>query len=146
VKGIPIPVSIHRLDWRDQKQSSTRVSSRRVHHVVSFLNQHLKLQYGAQTLHVGPEFPDVVMGRAEENNITVLNDEASRQHAQIVYQRGQFLLNDLSTNGTYIKKEGLQPFHMRRDSIVLDGKGILSLGVLPEESANEIVQFELIQE
>jgi hypothetical protein len=63
-----------------------------------------------------------------------------------VYQRGQFLLNDLSTNGTYIKKEGLQPFHMRRDSIVLDGKGILSLGVLPEESANEIVQFELIQE
>ncbi|MGK0230250.1 MAG: hypothetical protein ACI9US_002925, partial [Gammaproteobacteria bacterium] len=31
-------------------------------------------------------------------------------------------------------------------SIVLDGKGILSLGVLPDESANEIVQFELIQD
>lgn len=146
VKGIPVPVAIHRLDWREQEQAATRVSNRREHHMVSAENQCLRLQYGPLTLQVGPDLSDVLMGRAEENHIAVLNDEASRQHAQILYRRGQFLLNDLSTNGTYVKKEGLQPFLVRRDSIVLDGKGILSLGVLPDESANEIVQFELIQD
>ncbi|MDB4223526.1 adenylate/guanylate cyclase domain-containing protein [Granulosicoccus sp.] len=146
VKGVPIPVAIHRLDWREQEQAATRVSNRGDYHRVSEVNQRLKLQYGALTLHAGIDCSDVMMGRAEENQIVVLNDEASRQHAQILYKRGQFLLQDLSTNGTYVKKDGLQAFHVRRDSIVLDGKGILSLGVLPDQSANEIVQFELIQD
>lgn len=146
VKGIPMPVAIHRLEWREQEQAATRVSNRREHHMVSIENQCLRLKYGPMTLQAGRDLTDVLMGRAEENHIAVLNDEASRQHAQILYRRGQFLLHDLSTNGTYVKKAGLQPFLVRRDSIVLDGKGILSLGVLPDESANEIVQFELIQD
>jgi adenylate cyclase len=106
---------------------------------VSEVNQRLKLQYGALTLYAGIDCSDVMMGWAEENQIVVLNDEASRQHAQILYKRGQFLLQDLSTNGTYVKKDGLQALHVLRDSIVLDGKGILSLGVLPDQSVNEIV-------
>ena len=146
VKGIPVPVAIHRLDWREQEQAATRVSNRGDYHTVPEVNQRLKLQYGAVTLYAGIDCSDVMMGRAEENQIAVLNDEASRQHAQILYKRGQFLLQDLSTNGTYVKKDGLRAFHVRRDSIVLDGKGILSLGVPPDQSANEIVQFELIQD
>lgn len=145
VKGIPVPVAIHRMDWREQEQAATRVSNRGDYHTVSEVNQRLKLQYGALTLYAGIDCSDVMMGRADENQIVVLNDEASRQHAQILYKRGQFLLQDLSTNGTYVKKDGLQAFHVRRDSIVLDGKGILSLGMLPDQSANEIIQFELIQ-
>lgn len=149
VKGVPEPVSIHRLHWREQAQSheqaATRVSNSSDNSPISDNNQRLKIQYGGHTLFLGLECTEIILGRADENDITVLNDEASRQHAQIVYKRGQFLLLDLSTNGTFVKKDGLQPFHVRRDSIVLDGKGILSLGVLPDESANEIVHFELIQ-
>jgi class 3 adenylate cyclase len=26
VKGVPVPVAIHRLDWREQEQAATRVS------------------------------------------------------------------------------------------------------------------------
>jgi adenylate cyclase len=141
-----VSLAIQRLDWQEQEQAATRVSNSREHHRVAAVNQCLRLQYGPLTLDAGPNYSDVWMGRAEENHIAVLNDEASRQHAQILYRRCQFLLHDLSTNGTYVKKEALQPFLVRRDSIVLDGKGILSLGVLPDESANEIVQFELIQD
>jgi adenylate cyclase len=141
-----VSLAIQRLDWQEQEQAATRVSNSREHHRVAAVNQCLRLQYGPLTLDAGPNYSDVLMGRAEENHIAVLNDEASRQHAQILYRRCQFLLHDLSTNGTYVKKEALQPFLVRRDSIVLDGKGILSLGVLPDESANEIVQFELIQD
>ena len=150
VKGVPVPVAIHRLDWREQEnqqtQAATRVASRDDYQLFSESNQRLKLQYGALIVHVSSDCADVMMGRSDDCQIAVLNDEASRQHAQILYKRGQFLLNDLSTNGTFVKKEGLQPFHVRRDSIVLDGKGVLSLGVLPDESANELVRFELIQD
>jgi len=147
VKGVPVPVAIHRLDWREQEEAATRIANRNDYdNKALHVKQRLKLQYGAHILYAGDDIESVVMGRAEDNQIAVLNDEASRQHAQILYKRGQFLLQDQSTNGTYVKKDGLQPFHVRRDSIVLDGKGILSLGVLPDDSANEIVHFELIQD
>lgn len=146
IRGAPAQLAIHRLDWRDHEQAVTRVSNRHDFYTASAENQRLKLHYGSVTLFAGPDCPDVMMGRAEENMIAVLNNEASRQHAQIVYKRGQFVLHDLSTNGTYVKKDGLLAFIVRRDSIVLDGKGVLSLGVLPDESANEIIHFELIQD
>ncbi len=145
VKGVPEPVAIHRMLWRDES-AATRLSSREDFLAAVSSNYRLKIEYGSTQLFAGIECADVCMGRAEDNQIAVLNDEASRKHAQILYRHGQFVLHDLSTNGTYVKKRGLQAFFVRRDSIVLDGQGVISLGVSPEASQNELIQFELIQD
>lgn len=44
-----------------------------------------------------------VLGREESSDIVIQDPEASRRHAQVGWQGGQFVLEDLgSTNGTYV--------------------------------------------
>lgn len=145
VKGMPDPVAVHRMLWRDES-AATRLSSSQDFLAALPSSNRLRLEYASIKLNAGQHCVDVFMGRSEENQIAVLNDEASRKHAHVQYRHGQFILHDLSTNGTYVKKQGLQAFFVHRDSIVLDGKGLISLGVSPEQSENEVIHFELIQE
>ncbi len=145
VKGVPESVAVHRMLWRDES-AATRLSSSEDFLAAVPSGNRMRLEYGSTRLDAGQRCVDVYMGRSEDNQIAVLNDEASRKHAHIQFRHGQFILRDLSTNGTYVKKQGLQAFFVHRDSIVLDGQGVISLGVSPELSKNEVIAFELIQE
>ncbi|MDM8532186.1 FHA domain-containing protein [Anaerolineales bacterium HSG25] len=60
-----------------------------------------------QGTQVGMSFPlsnsHTILGREEGINITLQDPEASRRHARVSWQGGQFVLEDLgSTNGTFI--------------------------------------------
>ena len=55
----------------------------------------------------GMSFPligaQIVVGREEGLNVTLQDPEASRRHARITWQAGQYVIEDLgSTNGTFI--------------------------------------------
>src|SRR6185503_9660301 len=68
---------------------------------------------------------ELTMGRADENDVVVRGTLISRIHARIEVARDRFLLIDQSTNGTFvINQEGQEAF-VRRDSIVLQGKGLI---------------------
>ncbi|MFK8076346.1 MAG: adenylate/guanylate cyclase domain-containing protein [Granulosicoccus sp.] len=144
VKGVPESVAVHRMLWRDES-AATRLSSSEDFLAALPSGNRMLLEYGSTRLNAGQHCIDVFMGRSEDNQIAVLNDEASRKHAHIQFRHGQFILRDLSTNGTYVRKQGLQAFFVHRDSIVLDGQGVISLGVSPELSKNEVIAFKLIQ-
>mmetsp|Transcript_41456 Transcript_41456/g.107412 ORF Transcript_41456/g.107412 Transcript_41456/m.107412 type:complete len:171 (-) Transcript_41456:147-659(-) len=50
------------------------------------------------------------IGRSRSNNLNLLHDDmVSRQHVEIVYERGHFYVADLeSSNGTYVNKTQLR--------------------------------------
>ncbi|RME70073.1 MAG: FHA domain-containing protein [Chloroflexi bacterium] len=60
-----------------------------------------------QGVQAGMRFPilahQVVLGREESTDITLQDPEASRRHALISWQGGQYVIEDLgSTNGTFV--------------------------------------------
>lgn len=146
VRGVPDAVNIHRLQWQEQSENMTRLATRLELADAAITEVRLRIQFHEQQLLAGPDCSDVKLGRAEDNDVAVFNDEASRHHAQILYRRGQFVLHDTSTNGTYVRKDALLPFMVRRDSIVLDGSGVISLGATPEQAGGQLIEFELLQQ
>lgn len=148
VRGVPDSIGVHRLQWQEQQQDTaiTQFASQPTQAFERPLNLRLRLQYGSATLHLGTECTEIHLGRAEDNQIAVSNDEASRRHAKINYRHGQFILHDESTNGTYVKKSATASFVVRRESIVLDGSGSLSLGVSPDLAHGSVIDFELMYE
>jgi class 3 adenylate cyclase len=86
---------------------------------------------------------DITMGRAEENDVVVKGTLISRLHARIEVLRDRFLLVDQSTNGTFVtNQEGKEAF-VRRDSVVLQGKGLIGLGKAPDANAPDVIRYQL---
>ncbi|MFK7853411.1 MAG: FHA domain-containing protein [Granulosicoccus sp.] len=144
VRGVPDAIEIHRLQWQEQASAVTQLASSEPAVSVDLANSRLRLEHGSINLNAGASLRDVSLGRAEDNDIAVLNDEASRHHARIAFRRGQFVLHDDSTNGTYVQKDSLLPFLVRRDSIVLDGRGLICLGAPPSDEDIDVIRFELV--
>ncbi len=145
VKGVPEMLTVHRLHWQDQPVAVTRLASRHEYEKSASPDQRLQIRHGNRIIYVGSEQVEISLGRASDNDIAVSNDEASRHHARIRFRHGQFLMQDESTNGTFVRKDALLPFLVRRDSIVLDGRGVLCLGASPEQLGAELIEFELLQ-
>lgn len=56
-----------------------------------------------------PEQGVLVLGRSRRCDLTIPSPDASRRHAEIVYQDGGYVLRDLgSTNGTYVNGRRVQ--------------------------------------
>ncbi|MGQ7844245.1 adenylate/guanylate cyclase domain-containing protein [Granulosicoccus sp. 3-233] len=145
VKGVAELLTVHRLHWQDQPVAVTRLASRQEFEKSTSPEQRLQIRHGNRIIYAGAEQVEISLGRASDNDIAVSNDEASRHHARIRFRNGQFLMQDESTNGTFVRKDSLLPFLVRRDSIVLDGRGVLCLGVSPEQTDAEMIEFELLQ-
>ncbi len=143
IRGTPELVAVHRMQWQEKPTAVTRLASRGDYGQALNLDLQLRVSHGSTVMHVGAAHIDVTLGRASNNDIAVTNDEASRHHAKIQYRHGQFLLLDESTNGTFVQKDSLAPFLVRRDSIVLDGAGIICLGAVPGENRVDQIEFEL---
>lgn len=146
VRGVPDPVQVHRLLWQEHPSAVTQLATEFQLPSSQRDNQRLSITYGPSQWSLGAGQPDIRLGRSSENDIAVSNKEASRHHAQIRFRHGQFVLHDESTNGTYVKKAALIPFLVRRDSIVLDGHGVMCLGAQPDLEDSELIKFELVQD
>ena len=85
----------------------------------------------------------LTIGRAEENDIVVQGNLISRIHARIEIARNKFLLVDQSTNGTFVTTQDGKEAFVRRDSVALQGKGMIGLGKLPEPNAPDAIRYQL---
>lgn len=74
------------------------------------------------------------IGREEEENDIVLTDESiSREHAEIIYQRGQFAVRDLdSTNGTFVNGRKTQQSRLEDGCEVAFGRVKFIFKVTPD--------------
>jgi pSer/pThr/pTyr-binding forkhead associated (FHA) protein len=85
----------------------------------------------------------LTLGRAEDNDIVVKGNLISRVHARIEMGRSKVVLVDQSTNGSFVvTQEGKESF-LRRDSVTLQGRGLIGLGRLPEPSAQDVIRYTL---
>jgi predicted component of type VI protein secretion system len=66
---------------------------------------------------------------------------ASRVHCKIECRRGKFFLADQSTNGTYVTIEGDAEILLKREQLMLRGRGLISLGHTCRAADAEIVAY-----
>jgi len=89
----------------------------------------LRLRFKGEELVVGEQGKaTITMGRADENDVVIKGNLISRVHARIDVARNRFVLVDESTNGTFIQQDVGEELYVRRDSTVLTGSGIISMG------------------
>jgi hypothetical protein len=103
--------------------------------------QRLRLRVGNNEVIVDESRPQIVIGRADENDVVIRGNLISRIHARIEISRHRFLLVDQSTNGTFVEVNGGEESFVRRDSIELEGAGMIGLGRVPEAESSQTIHF-----
>ena len=143
VKGVSELLQVYRIQWQDPDGSATAVARPFQHNLHQIQIATLELHMGSEHLHVDHAGQTISIGRAEENDLTIEGDRASRRHAHVAWAQGQFLLTDESTNGTFIKKNSTNPLFVRRETVVLDGQGMIGAGVVPQQGADKVIYFNV---
>ena len=108
----------------------------------------LKLIYRANIFVVDRAHASVQMGRGDNNDIVVVSLFASRVHARVEARDGQFVLVDLSSNGTFVlpdEESDMQPpeTRLRQEEMVLPGRGWLGMGRSAAQHGDHSVRFML---
>jgi len=123
----------------------------------------LKLIYRAHIYVVDSTHPALQMGRDDSNEIVVASLFASRLHARVEARDGQFVLTDLSSNGTFILLDvppGAQSdaqsdvqsaaesteVRLRQEAAVLSGRGWLGMGRSATTHGDHSVRFTVQSE
>lgn len=118
----------------------------------------LKLIYRANLFVVDRTHTSVQMGRGDNNDIVVASLFASRVHARVEARDGQFVLVDLSSNGTFVlvdenqadenRADGAEDaqgteVRLRQEEFVLKGRGWLGMGRSAAKHGDHSVRFML---
>jgi pSer/pThr/pTyr-binding forkhead associated (FHA) protein len=98
-----------------------------------------------QTIEVNDKRKNVIMGRAEDNDLVVKGNLISRIHAKIEMRRGKFVLVDQSTNGTFIQNLQGQETFVRRDTTELGSEGTIGLGRTEEPGSSLAIYYKTIE-
>ena len=88
----------------------------------------LYLTWGDQVYLVDSEQPVLSVGREDYNDLVIKCAWISRSHAQIENRNGVFMLNDKSTNGTFIYPSSAAPWHICKGEQPLVGEGFIIFG------------------
>ena len=121
--------------WQESRDDATVIVTR-----APLSNARLKLICGAREFLLGADQPSATLGRDPASDIVVMSPKASRVHGRIERRRDKFVLIDQSSNGTWVSQEGSAEVLVRREELVLRGRGRMSFGE-PQASASEWVTF-----
>ena len=103
----------------------------------------LRLAHGLQTILMDASLASVQMGRDAGHEIVIADKMASRLHGRIERRGDRYYYADLSTNGTYVTIEGDGETVVRRDQVMLRGRGRLCFGHTAADPGAEVVTFEV---
>jgi adenylate cyclase len=138
VKGKQDEIRIFEVIWQDS-DDLTALAARDATAVKP--ESSLVLTYGARTMKLGAGQMSVSLGRDAGNELVIPDKMASRVHCKIEYRRGNFFLVDQSTNGTYVTMAGDAEILVKREQVMLRGRGVISLGHTSTAAGAEIVSF-----
>lgn len=84
------------------------------------------------------------LGRDDSNDIVIVSLFASRIHARVQARDGQFVLTDLSSNGTFLlADEQTAERRLRQEETILSGRGWIGLGKSAARHGDHSVRFAL---
>ena len=138
VKGKQDEIRIFEVIWQDSDDLTTLASRESP---VSAHEPTLTLSYKGRIVALGVARPSASLGRDAANDLAVAHKMASRVHCKIEHRRGKFFLTDQSSNGTYVTVEGDAEVMLKREQLLLRGRGVISLGSRSAAAGAEIVAF-----
>jgi pSer/pThr/pTyr-binding forkhead associated (FHA) protein len=103
----------------------------------------LSLSHSGRTIVMDLDTPAICLGRDAGNQIVIAHRTASRLHGRIERRRDKYFYTDLSTNGTYVAMEGIDEMLLRREEVMLRGRGCLAYGFPAKDARAELVLFSV---
>lgn len=85
----------------------------------------------------------IAIGRDSASEVPIDSAKVSRQHARIIYRQGNFVLIDMSTNGTYVYPDNAPATRVQKNMLILTGKGRISFGQIWKPGTPHSFEFEL---
>jgi len=144
MRGQSDEVAMYEVLWQPEEATSM-LPSIKMDALPDRITQKLSLRFGDEEVIVGEGgLTNVTLGRADENNVTVKGKLISRVHALIECNKNHFVLNDKSTNGTFVQREDGEEFYIRRDNMELSGSGIIGLGKVAAAGSNLAIAYEIV--
>lgn len=141
VKGKQEKLAVYEVLW-EQTSDVTRVATELLSRNVEKPKK-LQLKMGEVSCELENESDSISIGRDASCDIVVNTALASRKHAYCELRRGKFVIVDQGTNGTYVTNVVGEEVYLRREELVLLGRGSISLGKPISESENtELIHFE----
>lgn len=140
VKGKQEQVRVFEVVWEQQEATvvaRTRPASQKEG------GARLTLSHGDDTVAVDQDRPAVTIGRLSHNDIVVDHHLVSRSHARIELRPGRFVIQDTSSNGTFVSVTGLGDFTVHRDEAVLTGEGFISPGRKADAASEGVIRFRI---
>jgi class 3 adenylate cyclase len=139
VKGKQDEIQIVEVIWHDSDDLTAMAASEPALSAPD--EPTLTLSYGALTLTLGAAQRSASFGRDATNELVIADKMASRVHCKIEFRRGRFFLVDQSTNGTYVTVENDNEVMLKREQLMLRGRGVISLGHAATAAGAETVTF-----
>ena len=102
----------------------------------------IEIDYRGRRFTIAQQSNLMLIGRDASCQIVVLGAKTSRQHAALEWRRGKFVLEDRSTNGSFVLPDGGQLIHLRREELVLQGAGLIGFGEQPRDGGAAVVRYE----
>lgn len=116
--------NVHELIAAGDKSEVTEVALMPLKKTTAF---QLTLRFFNHQTQLNPMMVRYLLGRGEECDQVIDHPTVSREHAEIRYQNGKFLLRDFSTNGSVVVQDQ-NSTRLHRSDLELRDKGQISLG------------------
>ncbi|MCC6879736.1 MAG: adenylate/guanylate cyclase domain-containing protein, partial [Rhodocyclaceae bacterium] len=136
VKGKAEDVKVCEVLWQESDDLTMKSASV----TAAPLAARLTLRHGGEEKQLDAGHGTFSLGRDATSDIIINDRRASRTHARIERRRDKFVLIDQSTNGTYVTFEGEVEFALKREEVILRGKGRISFGHALDPEG-EVVEF-----
>ncbi len=117
------------IEWENERRNASK----------------LQLSFREQTVDVYDQHKNVIMGRADDNDLVIKGNLISRIHAKVEMRRGKFMLVDQSTNGTFVQNLQGEETFVRRDSTEIHGEGTIGLGRAESPGSSLAIHFKTIE-
>ena len=124
LRGKAGAIDVYELLGMDMEEEITEVASSKTLESRAFL---MNVRYRTRQMRFDPMLVSFLFGRGLDCDQTIDHPTISREHAEILYRNGQYILRDFSTNGSFIV-QGDQPERVHRSSVELRGQGRIYLG------------------
>ncbi len=142
VKGKNEQLDVYLYAWEEEEDITNMATAS------SFTNparhdqvKTLVLKYEGKAHTIKTDTTSYVLGRGQDCDLIIKGDLISRHHTKLEHRRGKFIINDQSTNGTFIRTTEGQEIFLRREEFTVFGSGYISLGKKVDPSDENIIHF-----
>jgi len=141
VKGRQQEVDVYEVLWRQNEELTSMAS--RAPSPPKQVQVQVRLRHNGKEVVAGPGREQIKLGRESSSDIVIADRKASREHARIERRRDKFVLIDVSSNGTFVTFHGEPEMAVKREEILLHGRGSISFGHPYSSDPTEVAAFDV---